>query len=133
MDASGNGDSPELDGLNTLCESALERAEQLFAAARHSVGGMVVVDGRAKGALVEKHQTAVHGLAWVATYIEGLRQMLDWGRRLEQEGRFDELERLMVQAAYGEYLNQLAGGIALSQVEIVRPGDMGLEDRKSVV
>src|SRR5262245_66461075 len=38
-----------------------------------------------------------------------------------------ELELLMLQSAFGEYLAQLAGGIAISQVEIVRPGDLGLD------
>ena len=52
--------------------------------------------------------------------------MLEWGKRLEAEGRFTELEQLMVQAAYGEYLNQLEGGIAISQLEMIRPGDIGI-------
>ena len=43
-------------------------------------------------------------------------------------GELGELEILLVQAAFGEYLNQIVGGIALSQVEIVRPADMGLTD-----
>ena len=38
-----------------------------------------------------------------------------------------ELELLMLQSAFGEYLAQLSGGIAISQVEIVRPGDLGLD------
>lgn len=126
MDASGNSENPALDGLIALAQSALPAAEQLFAQARQSVGDLVVKNGRVSGALVERHQTAVHGLSWIATYVEGLRQMLDWGRRLDAEGLFGELERLMVQAAYGEYLNQLQGGIALSQLEIVRPVDIGL-------
>jgi (2S)-methylsuccinyl-CoA dehydrogenase len=37
------------------------------------------------------------------------------------------MERLILQAAFGEYLQQMSGGIALSQVEIVRPNDMGLD------
>ena len=34
----------------------------------------------------------------------------------------------MLQAAFGEYLAQMAGGIALSQAEIARPADIGLGD-----
>src|SRR3546814_15863256 len=34
----------------------------------------------------------------------------------------------MLQATYGEYLSQLTGGIALSQVEVLRPGDLGMSD-----
>ena len=54
--------------------------------------------------------------------------MLDWATRLRELGELGELETLLVQAAFGEYLNQIVGGIAISQVEIVRPADMGLAD-----
>ena len=54
--------------------------------------------------------------------------MLDWAERLEAAGRLGELETLILQAAYGEYLAQIAGGIPMSQGEIVRPGDMGVAD-----
>jgi (2S)-methylsuccinyl-CoA dehydrogenase len=50
--------------------------------------------------------------------------MLGWARRLEAAGRLGELEALICQAAFGEYLCQIGGGIALSQVEVVRPIDM---------
>jgi len=130
MDSASHPDTqagtPVLDGLIELARAALPSAENLYAETRNQLSQMVVKDGRVSGALVEKHQTEVHGLAWVATYVEGLRQMLGWGERLDAEGRFGELERLMVQAAYGEYLNQLAGGIAISQLEMIRPGDIGI-------
>ena len=33
-------------------------------------------------ALLEREQHAVHGLAWLATYVEALRQMQAWALRL---------------------------------------------------
>ncbi len=48
-------------------------------------------------------------------------------RRWAEQGAKGELELLMLQSAFGEYLAQLCGGIAISQVEIVRPGDLGLD------
>jgi len=126
MDASGKSETPLIEGMLDLAADALPAAEALFAETRLHLQKMVVVDGRVSGPLVEKYQTEVHGLAWVATYVEGLRQMLDWGKRLDAEGRFTELEQLMVQAAFGEYLSQLAGGIAISQLEMIRPGDIGI-------
>ena len=54
--------------------------------------------------------------------------MLLWAQGLEAERRLRELDALMLQMAFGEYLAQLAGGIALSQGEVVRPHDLGLED-----
>jgi (2S)-methylsuccinyl-CoA dehydrogenase len=128
MDASGKSETPLIEGMLDLAADALPAAEALLAETRLHLQKMVVVDGRASGPLVEKYQTEVHGLAWVATYVEGLRQMLDWGKRLDAEGRFTELEQLIVQAAFGEYLSQLAGGIAISQLEMIRPGDIGIAD-----
>ena len=54
--------------------------------------------------------------------------MLDWAERLQAAGRLGELEQLMLQAAFGEYIAQMSGGIAISQVEVVRPYDLGLTD-----
>jgi (2S)-methylsuccinyl-CoA dehydrogenase len=118
--------TPALDGLIDLARAALPSAEMLLAETRNRLGQMVIKDGRVSGPLVEQYQTEVHGLAWIATYVEGLRQMLGWGQRLNAEDRFGELERLMVQAAFGEYLSQLVGGIAISQLEMIRPGDIGI-------
>jgi len=128
MDASGNTDTPLIDGLVEMAARAFPAAEQLYAETRQSVGQLVIKDGRVSGALVEQNQTAVHGLSWVATYVEGLRQMLAWAERLSEEDRLGELEQLMVQAAFGEYLSQLSGGISISQLEIVRPVDLGVSD-----
>jgi (2S)-methylsuccinyl-CoA dehydrogenase len=84
-----------------------------------------MIDGRAA---LDRHQRAAHALAWFATYVEALRQMARWARRLEHEKRLGEIEQLILQAAFGEYLAQLAGGILMSQNEIVRATDMGLDD-----
>ncbi|MEO0762679.1 MAG: acyl-CoA dehydrogenase family protein, partial [Pseudomonadota bacterium] len=83
-------------------------------------------DGRVSNGLVEGEQYAAHGLAWLATYAEALDQMAGWAARLDAEGRFGEIERLILAVAAGEYLAQVAGGIPMSQGEIARPADMGL-------
>ena len=69
-------------------------------------------------------QHAVHGLAWVATCVESLRQMLRWAESLEPEGRLGETEQLVLDCAFQESLAQLTGGIAMSQGEIVRLRDL---------
>jgi (2S)-methylsuccinyl-CoA dehydrogenase len=122
-----DGDSPILDDLIALCREATAAAETLAEAARASVDDRVTDGGKISAAALEAEQFAAHGYAWMRTYVEGLKAMLGWAERLEGEGRFGELEQLMLQAAFGEYLAQLGGGIAISQVEIVRPADMGLE------
>ncbi|HEX3066267.1 MAG TPA: acyl-CoA dehydrogenase family protein, partial [Dongiaceae bacterium] len=80
-----------------------------------------------------REQFAAHGLAWYATYATALRQMLAWAEQLEDEKRLGEREQLILQAAFGEYLAQMAGGIAMSQSEIVRPSDLGIEDQASAL
>lgn len=62
----------------------------------------------------------------MATYIEAMRQALAWTTRLDAGGDFGELEALILQAAFGEYLAQLYGGLAMSQGEIIRPRDLGV-------
>ena len=76
---------------------------------------------RLDAALIDREQMAVHGFAWMATYVEALRQIRGWASRLDEAGEFGEAEVLILQVAFGEYLAQLAGGIAMSQAEIVRP------------
>ncbi len=118
--------TPVLPNLLATCESAQNSADTLLGRIKESVSGRVAPAGKIDPALIEAEQFAAHGLSWAATYIEALRQMLGWGQRLQAAGKFGELEQLMLQAAFGEYLAQLNGGIAISQVEVVRLHDMGI-------
>ena len=126
--AKTNFDPTLLTDLLPTCRAGLGAAEALGAAARRAVAGQVAPEGRVEAARMDEHQFAAHGLAWVATYVESLRQMLGWAERLDADGKLGDLETLMVQAAFGEYLAQLSNGIAMSQVEIVRPPDLGIDD-----
>jgi len=100
--------------------------DQLFAEARMAVDAMVRRDGRLDAELLDGAQHAAHGLAWLATYVEALRQLAAYADRLDAEGRFGEIERLVCRIGFGEYLSQIAGGIPMSQGEFVRPPDLGL-------
>jgi (2S)-methylsuccinyl-CoA dehydrogenase len=102
-------------------------AEALVARATDAVRAQVVRDGALDPDLLEREQHAVHGLAWLATYVEALRQIHAWALRLDQLGRLGELERLILRAASGEYLARSAGGIAMSQGEIARPHQLHLD------
>ncbi|WP_282120866.1 acyl-CoA dehydrogenase family protein [Ruegeria atlantica] len=115
-----------LPDLLTLTRAAAPAVETVFERARESVRGMVSADGRVSGALIEANQTAAHGLSWLATYSQSLKQMQRWAEALEAEGKFGEIEQLLHQIAFGEYLHQVAGGIPMNQGEVVRLQDMGL-------
>ena len=112
--------------LIPLARQSLNAAEALVEEARSNLRRRVG-DGQIDNAALEREQFAAHGLAWYATYATALRQMLDWAERLEAAGRFGERESLILQGAFGEYLAQMAGGLAMSQGEIVRPSDLGIE------
>ncbi|HML43140.1 MAG TPA: acyl-CoA dehydrogenase, partial [Hyphomicrobium zavarzinii] len=58
---------------------------------------------------VDEAQHAAHGLAWLATTVEALRQMNLWAARLKEEGNFGEFEQLLLLAAFAEYGAQIAG------------------------
>ena len=114
--------------LMALCGRAMSAAMTYQEAAKRATAALVAPGGKVEAALLEREQFAAHGYAWVATYVAALDQMLRWAERLESDGAQGELERLMLQAAFGEYLRQLTGGIALSQVEVLRPCDLGVTD-----
>jgi (2S)-methylsuccinyl-CoA dehydrogenase len=108
--------------LFASCAEAVTAAERLLHLAKAGVRSTVEV---ASGGL-DAAQAATHGLAWLATYVEALRQMLGWAKRLEAEQRLGEFERQLLTAAFGEYLAQIAGGIPMSQGETVRLGALGV-------
>ena len=118
--------SGPLDDVLSLTGGAVAPAEALLERAKQALRAEVVIDGRVSGAAVEANQTACHGLAWLATYVESLRQMDNWATRLQEAGTFGEIERLILQIGFGEYLNHLAGGIPMNQGEFVRMSDLGV-------
>ncbi len=117
-----------LPELIATCRDALSAATQFREAAKQAVATLVAPEGRVEAALLEREQYAAHGFAWLATYVAALEALLGWAERLDAAGGLRELERLMLQSAFAEYLQQMAGGIALSQVETVRPADLGLDE-----
>ena len=106
--------SPDLDAT---CAGALGAADRLLDALRTRLRARLAGDAEA----ANREQARTHGLAWAATYVRALHEMLGWSRRLAAAHRLGELESLMLQAAFGEYLAQLAGGLPMSQGELFRP------------
>ncbi len=115
-----------LPDLLTHSAAALPGVQAVFDKAVESVRAQVTSEGRISGALIEANQTAAHGLAWLATYHQSLQQMQRWAEALQAEGKFGEMEQLLHQIAFGEYLHQIAGGIPMNQGEVVRLQDLGL-------
>ena len=115
-----------LNDLTALTAEALPAAEAYLARALQSLRQMVCRDGRVVPALLDGEQRAAHGVAWLATSVECLRQIQGWANGLQAQDRFGECEALLLQIGFGETLAQVAGGIAMSQGELARPADLGL-------
>jgi (2S)-methylsuccinyl-CoA dehydrogenase len=115
-----------LPDLLALTRSAIAPADAVLAAAKARLADSVTEGGRISAARLEAEQTAAHGFAWLATYVESLRQMQAWAEKLQADGRFGEIEQLIHQIAFGEYLWQIYGGIPMNQGEILRLQDIGL-------
>ncbi|MEM9778522.1 MAG: acyl-CoA dehydrogenase family protein, partial [Pseudomonadota bacterium] len=121
--------SPVLLDLLGLTSAALPAAEAVEAAARTSLRSRISGEaGRISGKALEADQQAAHGLAWLATYVESLRQMQHWAEQLSAAGQFGEVESLLHQIAFGEYLAQIEGGLPMSQTELVRLADLGVSE-----
>ncbi len=115
-----------LADLRTLTADALPEVEFLLTEAQAQLKGEVSVSGKVSAAALEARQDQAHALSWLATYVEGLRQLQAWADRLAARGAFGPMETLILQIGFGEYLSQIAGGIPMSQLEIARLADLGL-------
>jgi len=124
-----------LSDLLALTAAAVAPAQALLDKAKAHLRVELSEDGHISGALIEQNQTAAHGLAWLATYVEALRQMHGWADRLQGAGKFGEVEQLILQISFGEYLWQIYGGIPMSQGEMLRPQDIGLtqDDQRALM
>ncbi len=110
------------DGILASCKAAVDAAQVVLDAAKSGVREKIAE----MGGDADKAQHCAHGLAWLATTVEGIRQMHAWADALKGEGRLTEMELLLTGAAFAEYLAQISGGIPMSQCEIIRPADMGV-------
>jgi len=112
--------------LTSALAGAVPAVEALFGDAQRAVAARVTVEGRAMARVLDREQRATHGLAWLATYVEAIRQLAGYTQRMIATGNFGEIEELLVRIGAGEYLAQILGGIAMSQGEIIRLADLGL-------
>ena len=115
--------------LVQAADEAARDVSALVAEATRQVRGRVAPEGRVSAERLEAEQHAAHGLAWLATYAEGIRQLAAYAARMRDDSRLGETEELLVRIGVGEYLDQVFGGIAMSQGEIVRLSALGVSGR----
>jgi (2S)-methylsuccinyl-CoA dehydrogenase len=129
MFRSVKSDDPERT-LAAAGREAVAAAESLLAAGLALLRPRLTEDGRPSSALIDRAQRAAHGLAWLATYVEAMRQTAAYAAELDARGGLDEIERLTIRIGLGECLAQILGGIPMSQGEIFRLADLGLSDEE---
>ncbi|ABI78641.1 isobutyryl-CoA dehydrogenase [Hyphomonas neptunium ATCC 15444] len=121
-----NGQGTVFDGLVPALAEAVAALDTYAAAAlagaRKQLAGP---DGRPDRAAFERDQHLAHGLSWLVTYVETLRQVSEWTGRLQDEGKFGEAEALLAQILFSEYCAQIIGGIPMNQGETIRPHELG--------
>ena len=124
-----NRGAPSAPELIFLLDDAAKAATGLRDRAIDAVAAKVSSGGKLDNAALEREQRAAHGLAWVATYVEALVQVASYAKRMQGEGRFGEMESLLVQIGAAEYAAQLAGGVMMSQGEMARLYELGVKDQ----
>jgi (2S)-methylsuccinyl-CoA dehydrogenase len=110
--------------LIALAHAAVPAVEAVLRDASEAVRDRVA--GAAERRL---EQRTLHALAWLATYVEAIRQLSAYADRAQADGGLREIEEYAIALGLGEYLAQIVGGIPMSQGEIVRPEDVGLSTR----
>jgi (2S)-methylsuccinyl-CoA dehydrogenase len=114
---------PELIGLTREATAVLDA---MLADATVKVRERISSKGRVDSTNFDREQRATHGLAWLATYVEAIRQLAAYAERMSRAGKLGETEDLLVRIGLGEYLAQVFGGISMSQGEVVRLTDLGV-------
>ena len=89
--------------LDDLARQAHFAAQGVMDCALTSVRERVSENGKLSADRIEAEQHAVHGLAWLATYVEAIKEMAAYANRMQEDGRFGETEQLLTRIGLGDY------------------------------
>lgn len=109
-----------------LARESVERAQAYLTRAKAAAAKLAAPDGKLDSALADRHQRALHAYSWTATTVGALAATLGWAERLQAAGKLGDIEEMVLRLGFAEYLQQLSGGIPMSQNEIARPSDIGV-------
>ena len=114
--------------LINKCQKALITVDRYYDASLQQVRSSLLIDGKLSRENLDLEQHSAHGLSWIAAYRATLKEMVNWAIELENSNSFTEIEKLMLEITFSEYCAQIKSGIPMSQLEYVRPQDMGLKN-----
>lgn len=112
---------------------AVAAARDYAAVVKDAVLSAVAPEGEPLPSLIEARQRIVHGYAWIETTIEAMAAAANWHGRSMASHRHQPIDNLILAIGFAEYLEQLLGGVPMSQSEFVRPRDFGLEDQAALL
>ena len=134
MDSSANINSDVINfkqyllANKSLYADILQKLETVSNKANNHLKSLLTKDNRIDNNLLEVNQFQTHGYAWFETYRIGLRETLNWFLNLSESGQASEIDASITIFAFSEYLLQMKNGIMMSQSEIIRPNDLGIND-----
>ncbi|MEO0881814.1 MAG: acyl-CoA dehydrogenase family protein [Pseudomonadota bacterium] len=128
MVASETDQTPVMTDLLAAMQEAVSALQTYGDAAKTAASTVLAPDGKPDRKAFAANQHMAHGLAWVVTYVETLSETAAWAARLDAEGKFGEIEQLLSQILFSEYIAQLKGGLPMNQGEFVRPADLGCSE-----
>ena len=132
MDSSANINSEIINFKKYLTEnsdnilSVLADLQLLSLKAKDHLKSLLLKDNRIDNQLLEVNQFQTHGFAWFETYRIGLRETFNWFSRLDESGNASEIDASVTLFAFAEYITQMRNGIMMSQSEMIRPSDLGI-------
>ena len=133
MDSSANINSEIInfkqyvDSNSNALKSILNKLEILSNKSKDFLKSSLTKDSRIDNQLLEINQFQTHGFAWFETYRIGLRETFNWYTRLASNDKASEIDASITLFAFAEYITQMSNGIMMSQSEVIRPRDLGLE------
>ena len=69
-----------------LAAQVAAAADSLLAEATAAVRSLALADGKLSAEALEREQATTHGLAWLATYVESIRQLASYSDRMRAAG-----------------------------------------------
>ena len=82
--------SPVMDGLIEAMKEAVISLEAFGEDAKASMKQRLAPGGKPDRKALDLHQHAAHGLSWVITYVETLRETAHWAERMQAETITDD-------------------------------------------
>lgn len=125
MSQSDKAQSLIIEGLTGIMAEAVIALDTYVGAVKSIATTRLAPDGKPDRTAFNRDQHLAHGVAWVVTYAETLREVSRWADRLQAENKFSEIDALLAQILFSRYLADIVGGIAMNQGETIRPHELG--------